>query len=80
MIRAGEATIGAISRGLSFFTKQDRDWKITVARTNSTMFLYQIVLPYVSIYIMALGATGTQLGIVNSVGMAIAGISGPLSG
>jgi len=72
--------VGAISRGVGFFTRQDRDWKVTVARTNSTMFLYRIVLPYVSIYIMALGATGTQLGIVNSVGMAIAGISGPLSG
>jgi len=80
MIRAGEATIGAISRGLSFFTKQDRDWKVTVARTNSTMFFYRIILPYLSIYIMALGATGTQLGIVNSIGMVIAGIAGPLSG
>ena len=80
MIRAGEATIGAISRGVSFFTKQDRDWKVSVARTNLTQFFYRLVLPYLSIYIMALGATGTQLGIVNSVGMAIAGISGPLSG
>ncbi len=72
--------VGAISRVVSFFTRQDRDWKVTVARTNSNQFFYRLVLPYLSIYIMALGATGTQLGIVNSVGMAIAGISGPLSG
>jgi DHA1 family multidrug resistance protein-like MFS transporter len=70
----------AISRGINYFTKQDRDWKVTVVRTNSTMFLYRMVLPYLSIYIMALGATGTQLGIVNSLGMAVAGISGPLVG
>lgn len=80
MIRAIKAPAGAISRGLKFFTKQDRDWKITVARTNSAMFLYRLVSPYISIYTMALGASGTQLGIVNSAGMAIGGILGPLVG
>ena len=44
------------------------------------MFLYRLVLPYLAIYTMALGATGTQLGIVNSVGMGVAAISGFLSG
>lgn len=44
------------------------------------MFLYRMVLPYLAVYTMALGATGTQLGIVNSVGMGIAAISQPLSG
>ena len=80
MAQTGKAVIGTISRGIGFFTKQDPDWKVTVARTNSTMFLYRLLVPYMSIYIMALGATGTQLGIVNSVGMAIAGISAPLNG
>ena len=80
MIKASEAPTGAISRGLRFFTRQNRDWKITVARTNSAMFLYRMVSPYISIYTMALGATGTQLGIINSAGMAIGGILGPLVG
>jgi len=35
-----------------------------------------MVFPYQSVYTVALGASGTQLGIVNSVGM---GIAGPLS-
>lgn len=79
-MQLAEKTFGAVSRGISFFTRQERDWKVTVVRTNSTMFLYRLVLPYLSIYTLALGATGTQLGIVNSVGMAVAGIVGLLSG
>jgi MFS family permease len=69
-----------ISRGISFLTRQERDWKVTVVRTNSNMFRYRMVLPYLSIYIMSLGATGTQLGIVNSVGMSIGGIVALFSG
>jgi len=36
--------------------------------------------PYESVYVRALGATGTQLGIVNSIGMGIAGLVSPFSG
>ena len=72
--------IRIISDGYKFFARQDRDWKISVVRSNSAMFLYRMVLPYVSVYIMALGATGAQLGIINSVGMGVAGIAGFLSG
>jgi MFS family permease len=75
-----KALPNAISRGVNFFTRQDPDWKVSALRTNITMFIYRIVLPYLSIYTMALGATGTQLGIVNSVGMGVAAISGFLSG
>jgi MFS family permease len=70
----------AILRGIKFFARQDRDWKISAIRTNVTMFLYRLVLPYLAIYTMALGATGTQLGIVNSIGMGVAAISGFLGG
>ena len=70
----------AISRGIKFFTRQDSDWKVSAVRTNITMFLYRLVLPYLAIYTMALGATGTQLGIINSVGMGVAAISGFLGG
>ncbi|GAI06167.1 unnamed protein product, partial [marine sediment metagenome] len=39
-----------------------------------------MVLPYMSVYTMALGATGTQLGMVNSIGMGVAGLVGPFIG
>jgi MFS family permease len=39
-----------------------------------------MVVPYISIYTLALGATGTQLGLVNSSGMLVAGLLGPLTG
>jgi MFS family permease len=39
-----------------------------------------MVLPYISIYTMALGASGTQLGIVNSIGMGASAILSPFTG
>ncbi len=63
-----------------FVERQQRDWKITVTRTSLDKLAYQTVFPYLSIYIVALGATVTQLGLVNSIGMIIAGIVGPLTG
>ena len=69
-----------LGSGLSFLKRQHRDWKITVLRTSLDKLAYQMVFPYLSIYIVALGATGTQLGIVNSIGMIIAGICAPFTG
>ncbi|MFC1966934.1 MFS transporter [Chloroflexota bacterium] len=80
MIRVGEAIVGTISKGIAFLGKQLRDWKVTVARTSLSRFVYQMVFPYQSVYTVALGASATQLGIVNSVGMGIAGIFSPLNG
>lgn len=68
------------SKAILFLERQQRDWKITVIRTSLDKFAYQIVFPYLSIYIVALGATVTQLGVVNSLGMIAAGIFGPLTG
>jgi MFS family permease len=68
------------SKGIVFLQRQQRDWKITVIRTSLDKLAYQIVFPYLSIYIVALGATVTQLGAVNSLGMITAGIVGPLTG
>jgi len=65
-----------LSKGSSFLRRQKHDWKVTVARSSLAKFFYQIVFPYQSVYTVALGASGTQLGIVNSIGM---GIAGPLS-
>jgi MFS family permease len=68
------------ARATVFLENQHRDWKITVLRTSLDKLAYQIVFPYLSIYIVALGATATQLGIVNSLGMMAAGILAPFTG
>jgi len=64
----------AVAKGYGFFKRQQRDWKISLLRSNTHMFLHRLVDPYLSIYIMALGATATQLGLINSIGMVVAGI------
>jgi MFS family permease len=69
-----------LSNGIPFFERQHRDWKVTVARTSMDKLTYQMVFPYLSIYIVGLGASATQLGLVNSIGMMIAGILGPFTG
>jgi MFS family permease len=68
------------SKAIAFLKRQERDWKITVVRTSLDKFAYQMVFPYLSIYIVALGATVTQLGFVNSLGMIAAGVAGPFTG
>jgi len=79
-MRIAETTSGVISRGYGFLKRQQRDWKVTVARASLDMFFYRMVLPYMSVYTMALGATGTQLGMVNSIGMGVAGLVSPFTG
>ena len=68
-----QARPGFFTAGLDFINRQQQDWKVTVVRTSLDKFAYQMLFPYLSIYIVALGATGTQLGLVNSVGMTSAG-------
>ncbi len=70
----------AIASGLVFLKRQQHDWKVTMGRACLERFTYQMVFPYISIYIVALGATGTQLGIVNSIGMGVAGLFSLLIG
>jgi len=65
---------------LDFLRRQQRDWVVTVVRTSLDRLAYQMVFPYLSIYIIALGATATQLGLVNSMGMLVAGLAGPFTG
>jgi MFS family permease len=64
----------------TFLRRQQRDWAVTVGRTSLDRLAYQMVFPYLSIYIVGLGATATQLGLVNSLGMLVAGLAGPLTG
>lgn len=66
--------------GLSFVKRQQRDWKVTAVRSSINRFIRQMTLPYLSIYTVELGASKTQLGIVNSIGTAAAGIISPFVG
>ena len=71
---------GLFSSAAHFWNRQQRDWKVTVGRTSLDKLAYQMVFPYLSIYIVALGATATQLGMVNSIGMIMAGAVSPFVG
>ena len=64
----------------AFWKVQQRDWKVTVVRTSLERLAYQMIYPYLSIYIVALGAQKTQLGIITSLGMILAGLLGPFTG
>jgi MFS family permease len=75
-----ETVIGSIAKAIGFLRRQPRDWKVTVVRSSAGMFFYQLMFPYLSVYTIALGASATQLGIVNSAGMAIAGLVAPFIG
>lgn len=72
--------LSLVSKGILFVGAQHSDWKVTVVRTSIDKFTYQMVFPYLSIYIVALGASATQLGMVNGLGMMVAGLMGPLVG
>ena len=69
-----------LTKGVGFIRRQPRDWKITVGRSSLARFVYHMVLPYQSVYTVSLGATATQLGIVNSAGMGVAGLVSPFAG
>jgi MFS family permease len=75
-----EKTATAVSTWIGFITRQPDEWVITATRTSIYRFFYQMVLPYLSIYTLSLGASGLQLGMVNSIGIGVAGILGPLTG
>ena len=79
-MRTSQAMVGAISKGVGFVRRQQRDWKVTVVRSSLECFFHKMIFPYLSVYTMALGATATQLGIVNSVGMGISGLVSPFLG
>jgi len=64
----------------AFWKAQQKPWRITVVRTSLERFGYKLVLPYLSLYIVLMGATETQLGLVTSLGIIVAGLLGPLLG
>lgn len=63
-----------------FWKAQQSDWKVTVVRTSLERLGYQIIYPYLSLYIIALGATKSQLGTITAVGMLMSGLLGPYIG
>jgi len=79
-MQIGTSAAVEIAKATDFLHRQRRDWYITVTRASLERFVYQMVVPYLSIYTVALGATATQLGLVNSIGMGIAGLLSLLSG
>ena len=61
----------------AFWKAQRKDWRITVIRTSLERLGYKIILPYLTLYIILLGATKTQLGFVTSLGLIASGLIGP---
>ncbi|MCX7839261.1 MAG: MFS transporter [Anaerolineae bacterium] len=70
----------SFSKWIAFLQRQARDWQVTVLRTSMDRLAYQMVLPYLSIYIVALGASKTQLGLIISLGMVLGGLMAPFIG
>ena len=51
----------------AFWKAQKPAWRVTVVRTSLERFGYKLVLPYLSLYVILMGATKTQLGLVTSL-------------
>lgn len=64
----------------SFWMAQQKDWRTTVIRTSLSRLAYQIIYPYLSLYIVALGAQKTELGTVMAIGLLISALLGPVTG
>ena len=65
---------------LAFWKSQQKPWKITVIRTSLERLGYKMLLPYLSLYIILMGATKTQLGFVTSAGLICTALMGPALG
>jgi len=75
-----EAPLELAGKATSFVKGRPRDFKVVVVRMGFQRFLYQLTFPYQSIYTVELGANSVELGLVNSVGMAIGAIVSPFIG
>ena len=64
----------------AFWKAQMQDWRVTVIRTSLERLGYKMILPYLTLYVIMLGATKTQFGYVNSLGMVMGGLLAPLIG
>lgn len=61
-----------------FLADLPKNWKVTAARASFDKLIYQMIFPYLSIYIVGLGASGTSLGLANGLGMALSALYGLL--
>jgi len=61
---------------LGFITGQPKNWKVTATRASLDKLIYQMVFPYLGVYLVGLGATGTTLGLANGLGMALSALYG----
>ena len=59
---------GTFEKLVGFIKKQPKPFKVNMARTSSNSFLTKLTVQFQSIYILRLGATPFQLGLVNSIG------------
>jgi MFS family permease len=55
-----------------------KNWRVTASRASFDKLIYQMVFPYLGIYLVGLGATGTMLGLANGLGMALSALYGLL--
>lgn len=68
-----------ILKGIQFVSRQEKSFKVNMLRAASQTFLRTLTRQYQSIYIIALGATVFQLGVVNSIGaLSAAAIAVPM--
>lgn len=67
-----------VSGKLGFILGLPKNWKVTAARASFDKLIYQMIFPYLSIYIVGLGASGTSLGLANGLGMALSALFGLL--
>ena len=65
---------------IGFWKAQQPAWKITVYRTSMERLGYKAVLPYLSLYIVLMGATKAQIGYVTSLGMIVSALMAPILG
>jgi len=64
------------SQKLHFIMNLPKNWKVTAVRASLDKLIYQMVFPYLGIYLMGLGGSGTHLGLINSIGMGISALYG----
>ncbi len=65
---------------IGFWKNQQSAWKITVYRTSMERLVYKAVLPYLTLYIVLMGATKSQIGTVTALGTLVAAVMAPFLG
>ena len=64
----------------AFWKSQQPAWKVTVYRTSMERLGYKGVLPYLTLYIVLMGATKAQVGYATSLGMICSAVLAPFLG